>query len=92
MIQVPDAASVATMHWLNNTMGIKAGPSTGTNLWGALVVAQSMLEKGEQGSIVTLMCDSGERYLDTYYNREWIDREIGFTCDYEEILNALEVS
>jgi cysteine synthase A len=91
MIQVPDAASVATMHWLNNTMGIKAGPSTGTNLWGALAVAQSMVEKGEQGSIVTLMCDSGERYLDTYYNREWIDREIGNTCDYEEILNALEV-
>lgn len=91
MIQVPDAASVATMHWLNDTLGINAGPSTGTNLWGALKVAQSMLENGEQGSIVTLMCDSGERYLDTYYNREWIDREIGCTGQYEEILNALEV-
>lgn len=91
MIQVPDAASVATMHWLNDTLGINAGPSTGTNLWGALKVAQSMLENGEQGSIVTLMCDSGERYLDTYYNREWIDREIGCTGEYEEILNALEV-
>lgn len=91
MIQVPDAASVATMHWLNDTLGINAGPSTGTNLWGALKVAQSMLENGEQGSIVTLMCDSGERYLDTYYNRNWIDREIGCTGEYEEILNALEV-
>lgn len=91
MIQVPDAASVATMHWLNDTLGINAGPSTGTNLWGALKVAQSMLENGEQGSIVTLMCDSGERYLDTYYNRKWIDREIGCTGEYEEILNALEV-
>ncbi|APE05844.1 cysteine synthase [Alteromonas sp. MB-3u-76] len=91
MIQVPDAASVATMHWLNDTLGINAGPSTGTNLWGALKVAQSMLENGEQGSIVTLMCDSGERYLDTYYNGKWIDREIGCTGEYEEILNALEV-
>ena len=27
---------------------------------------------GRQGSIVTLICDPGERYLDTYYNRDWV--------------------
>ncbi|PRO68080.1 PLP-dependent cysteine synthase family protein [Alteromonas gracilis] len=82
MIAVPDAASVATMHWLNNTMGIKAGPSTGTNLWGALRIAKQMSENGEAGSIVTLMCDSGERYSDTYYSAEWVQETIGSPDPY----------
>ncbi len=29
-----------------------------------------MKARGETGSIVTLLCDSGERYLDTYFNDE----------------------
>jgi cysteine synthase A len=82
MIAVPDAASVATMHWLNNTMGIKAGPSTGTNLWGALRIAKQMSENEEAGSIVTLMCDSGERYSDTYYSAEWVQENIGSPDPY----------
>ncbi len=77
MIQVPDAASIATMLWLEKLIGRKAGPSTGTNLWGALISAQRMVEEGRQGSIVTLLCDSGERYLDTYYNPEWVSECIG---------------
>ena len=36
-----------------------------------------MRENGEQGAIVTLLCDSGERYLDTYYNPEWVSNNIG---------------
>jgi len=74
MIQVPDGASVATMLWLEALIGRKAGPSTGTNLWGALQVAQGMAREGGQGSIVTLLCDSGERYLDTYYDAEWVGK------------------
>lgn len=53
MIQVPDAASVATMLWLEKLIGRKTGPSTGTNLWGALKSAQDMMQAGRQGSIVT---------------------------------------
>ncbi|WP_151703403.1 PLP-dependent cysteine synthase family protein [Nitrincola alkalilacustris] len=77
MIKVPDAASLATMRWLEQGIGRQAGASTGTNLWGALQLAQEMLERGEQGSIVTVLCDKGERYLDTYYNDEWVSRQIG---------------
>jgi cysteine synthase A len=25
-----------------------------------------------KGSVVTLICDSGERYLNSYYNRRWL--------------------
>ena len=77
MLKVPDLASVATMHWLYDRTGRKAGPSTGTNLWGALQLARKMVEQGEEGSVVTLMCDSGERYPDTYYNPEWVAENIG---------------
>lgn len=77
MIKVPDTASIATMHWLNQLTGRKAGPSTGTNLWGALEVAKQMQANQQQGSIVALMCDSGERYLDTYYNLDWVKETFG---------------
>ncbi len=88
MMQVPDAASVATMLWLESLIGRKAGPSTGTNLWGALRVAQGMVQKNRKGSIVTLLCDSGERYLDTYYSPDWVSECIGDCQQYADELEA----
>ncbi|MCG3736892.1 PLP-dependent cysteine synthase family protein [Vibrio cincinnatiensis] len=84
---VPDAASIATIHWLERILGRKAGASTGTNLYGALQLASEMKQKGERGSIVTLLCDSGERYLDTYYNPEWLATNI---ADLSPYLTKLE--
>lgn len=74
MTRVPDAASIATIHWLQKILGRKVGASTGTNMWGALTLARQMRDRGEQGAIVTLLCDSGERYLDTYYDADWVKR------------------
>lgn len=82
MRTIPDAASVATIHWLEGILGRKVGPSTGTNLFGALQIASEMKAKGEQGAIVTLLCDSGERYLDTYFSPEWVEDHIGDLAPY----------
>ncbi|KJF82823.1 PLP-dependent cysteine synthase family protein [Photobacterium angustum] len=90
MRKIPDAASVATIHWLEKIIGRKAGASTGTNLFGVLQIAAEMKQRGETGSIVTLLCDSGERYLDTYYNPEWISANIGDLSAYTEQLEKLE--
>ncbi|MGI9364694.1 MAG: PLP-dependent cysteine synthase family protein [Rhizobiaceae bacterium] len=79
MIKVPDAASIATIWWLEKIIGRRAGGSTGTNLWGALQIAATMMERRESGSIVTLMCDGGERYHDTYYDSRWVTETIGDT-------------
>lgn len=87
MRAIPDAASVTTIYWLEKILGRKAGASTGTNLYGALQLACEMKRRGEQGSIVTLLCDSGERYLDTYYNSEWVKNNIG---DLSKYLHKLE--
>jgi cysteine synthase A len=73
MIQVPDAASIATMRLVRERTGRDVGGSTGTNVWGAFVLVAEMLSRRERGSLVTLICDGGERYLDTYYSDAWVD-------------------
>jgi cysteine synthase A len=72
MVQVPDAASIATMRWVSERLGRRVGPSTGTNVWAALGVIAAMRAGGESGSVVTLLCDSGERYLSSYYDDGWL--------------------
>jgi cysteine synthase A len=72
MIRVPDAASVAATRWLHRRTGWRAGPSTGTNLVGALHLAAELRAAGENGSIVTLLCDQGERYASTTYDDGWV--------------------
>lgn len=89
MLQVPDKASIVTMMWLETVLGRKVGPSTGTNVWGVLQKANLMKSLGKSGSIVTLLCDSGERYLDTYYNTQWIAENFGEIKDYTEKLKKL---
>jgi len=89
MIRVPDAASVAAMLWLERLTGRRAGPSTGTNIWGTLQVAREMQAAGRQGSLVTLMCDSGQRYLDTYYDPAWVGERIGEVAPWLEQLGAI---
>ena len=73
MLGVPDGASVATMRFLNHRLGISAGPSTGTNVFGALRLACEMCTDRAAGSIVTLMCDSGARYGTTYDDDAWLE-------------------
>ncbi|OEF25661.1 PLP-dependent cysteine synthase family protein [Vibrio rumoiensis] len=90
MHTIPDAASVATIQWLEKILGRKVGPSTGTNLFGVLNIAEEMIKRGETGSIVTLICDSGDRYLDCHYNPEWIAQNIPEpTAPYFERLKAI---
>ncbi|MBO2552736.1 PLP-dependent cysteine synthase family protein [Shewanella algae] len=92
MLKIPDAASVATIHWLEQIIGRKTGASTGTNLYGALMLAAEMKRDNRQGSIVTLICDPGERYLDTYYNPEWIAANIGDISQYKNKLKLFETT
>jgi len=75
MIKVPDEASYAAMLFLHKLMAKRAGPSTGTNLWGAFELIADMTAAGEEGSIVSLICDSGERYSQTFYDDVWLARK-----------------
>jgi cysteine synthase len=72
MIEVPDAASFLATRVLSERLGRRVGPSTGTNFVGVRTLAREMVAAGETGSIVTLICDSGERYLGTAFCDEWM--------------------
>ena len=86
MISVPDAASIAAMRFVRARTGRDVGGSTGTNAWGALALACELRAAGERGSIVTLICDPGKRYVDTYYSDDWV-REHGLDlAPYEAAL------
>ncbi|MEG9884574.1 MAG: PLP-dependent cysteine synthase family protein [Hyphomicrobiales bacterium] len=72
MIKVPDKASIAAMRILSDILFRKVGASSGTNFFGALCMAAEMRRSGRSGSIVTVICDSGERYLETCCNEQWL--------------------
>ena len=72
MLSVPDAASIAAARALEPVLGRRVGASTGTNLWGVLHLAAELHAAGEQGSIVSLLCDGGERYAHTYFDDDWL--------------------
>ncbi len=87
MIGVPDAASIAAMRYLQTRTGIRAGGSTGTNLYGSLRIACELRAAGQAGSIVTLMCDPRERYVRTYADDDWLAAQ-GLDLDpYLEVLD-----
>jgi cysteine synthase A len=89
MIAVPDAASIATARAVEPVLGRRVGPSTGTNLWGALRLAREMDVAGERGSIVTLLCDSGDRYANTYYDDGWLAEQDIDIAPYAGVLARL---
>ncbi len=72
MLRVSDAASFAATLDLSQRLGRRVGPSTGCNFAGALHLAREMATLGKAGSIVTLICDAGERYHDTVFAPGWI--------------------
>jgi cysteine synthase len=76
MAAVPDEASLAAMRVLSGRLGRRCGGSTGTNLWGCAVLIGEMHAREETGSVVSLLCDPGERYLESFFDDGWI-RERG---------------
>ncbi|GLX00217.1 PLP-dependent cysteine synthase family protein [Microtetraspora sp. NBRC 16547] len=75
MTQVPDALSIAAMRWVKEVTRLDVGGSTGTNVAAAVQIIKEMRAAGERGSVVTLICDGGERYRDTYGDDGWLTRQ-----------------
>ena len=75
MIAVPDAASIGAMRAIAARIGRPVGGSTGTNIHACLMLAEEMADAGQAGSIVTILCDSGLRYAQTYYDDAWLEAQ-----------------
>ena len=72
MIAVEDADSIGAMRALSTRLGRRVGGSTGTNLIACMALIEEMAAGGRSGSVVTLLCDGGERYGCTYYDDAWL--------------------
>jgi cysteine synthase A len=60
IVQVKDEDAMATALRLAREEGLLAGISAGANVWAALGVAERL---GAGRTVVTVLCDTGERYL-----------------------------
>jgi cysteine synthase len=92
MLHVPDAASIATMRLVRELTGRSVGGSTGTNVWGALLLVAEMLAQGDKGSVVTMICDGGDRYAGTYYSDDWVRAEGLDLAPYAEAVETFLAS
>jgi len=84
---VSNAESVAAMRLLGEILGRRVGPSTGTSFAAVLTLASEMRTNGEKGSVLSLICDAGDRYLGTYYDDAWVSTNMG---DVKSARAALE--
>lgn len=73
VIPVPDLWSIAGMRALRQ-VGIVAGPSTGANLLGCLTLALRQ-GRSEPLTVASLICDRGDRYVDTYDDDAWLAQQ-----------------
>jgi cysteine synthase len=67
--RVPDSEGLNWVRRLNAEEGICLGLSSGINVAGAVRLARQL---GPGHVIVTILCDSGLRYLSTIYNPDWL--------------------
>mgnify|MGYP006194598865 CR=1 FL=1 len=72
VIEVPDVQSIAAAWLLEELLGYRYGGSSGTNFVACLQLAARLRTWGKRGSIVSLLCDRGDRYDETLYDRTWL--------------------
>ena len=72
VVEVEDADSIAATWLLEERFGRRYGGSSGTNFVACLELASAMRARGDTGSIATLLCDRGERYAETLFDRDWL--------------------
>lgn len=68
--RISDAEGLEWVHRLLAGEGLCVGLSSGINVAGAVALAR---ELGPGKTIVTVLCDSGLRYLSTLFNRDWLE-------------------
>lgn len=88
---VSDTQSIGSMRAISLKLGRAVGGSTGTNIWACKTIIEEMARNSKKGSVVTLLCDSGNRYSNTYYDDVWLaNKSIDCNSIIEEVTDFLE--
>ncbi len=83
---VSDPAAFNTARFLARRKGILVGGSGGGVIHEALEIAN---EEGQQGNVVAIVPDGGEKYISTIFNDEWMKRHDLFDPRVETRLQLL---
>jgi cysteine synthase len=67
--RISDEEGLVWVGQLLREEGLCVGLSTGINVAGAVALAKQL---GPGKTVVTILCDTGFRYLSTLYNRDWL--------------------
>lgn len=68
-ISITDEAAISMLYYVRQFDALFLGSSSGANLLGAYLVAKLL---GPGNTIVTVLCDSGDKYLSKIYNAEFL--------------------
>ena len=77
-LQVDDRTMVEMAYWLLREEGLYVGGSAALNVAGAARYARTL---PEGSTVVTILCDGGDRYRSRLWNREWLERTIACPRD-----------
>jgi cysteine synthase A len=69
-VQIGDEEIVRTTYALLREEGLFLGSTSGANVAAAMRVARDL---GPGHTVVTILCDGGQKYLSRFYNREWLE-------------------
>jgi cystathionine beta-synthase len=69
IVDVSDVDSINVCHRLTKEEGLFCGASSGTLAHVAIETARNL---DENGVVVFILCDIGERYLSKFHNEEWL--------------------
>lgn len=65
------------MHWVGRLLqdeGLCLGLSSGINVAGAIELGRQLVSEGRADArVVTILCDTGFRYLSSLYNADWLE-------------------
>lgn len=68
-LRVDDRSAIEMAYWLLREEGLFVGGSAALNVTGAARYARTL---PEGSTVVTVLCDGGERYRSRLWNREWL--------------------
>ncbi|NES70273.1 MAG: hypothetical protein F6K24_36200 [Okeania sp. SIO2D1] len=69
MMRLSRFQAISTCHQLANDEGLLVGGSSGLNVFAAKFIANRLNKKGV---VVTVLCDSGIKYISKIYNKEFL--------------------
>lgn len=78
VVGVTDEQLLVTLGFLEERTGKRFGGSTGVVVHGAVRELREMRNRGQQGSVLVLCGDDGDRYSDTLYSGNWREQQ---RCD-----------